>query len=118
MKTVATLAVGTGPHEVAISPDGRWAVVTVYGDRTSIGNTLAVIDLAAPTPAVVRTIDLGEYHRPHGAAFIQDGRKLVVTSESSQRLVIVAHTDRGERTRLITARDVKPKERRFYEQQS
>ena len=89
MKTIATIPVGTGPHEVAISPDGRWAVVTVYGDRTAPGNTLAVIDLTAASPGVVRTIDLGEYKRPHGAAFIQDGRKLVVTSETSQRLVMV-----------------------------
>lgn len=89
MKTVATLAVGVGPHEAAVSPDGRWGVITNYGNREVNGNTLSVIDLAAATPVVVRTIDLGEYHRPHGAAFIQDGRKLVVTSESSQRLVIV-----------------------------
>ncbi|MFL5478548.1 MAG: hypothetical protein ACJ79X_05990 [Gemmatimonadaceae bacterium] len=89
MKTLATLPVGVGPHEVAISPDGRWAVVTVYGDRTTQGNSLAVIDLLAPTLGITRTIDLGEYHRPHGAAFIQDGRKLVVTSETSQKLVMV-----------------------------
>ena len=102
MKTIATLPVGTGPHEVAISPDGRWAVVTVYGDRTSIGNTLAVIDLAAPTPVVARTIDLGEYKRPHGAAFIQDGAKLVVTSEQSQRLVIVDFASGKVDTALAT----------------
>jgi DNA-binding beta-propeller fold protein YncE len=90
LKTVATLTVGTGPHEAAVSPDGRWAVVTNYGNREVIGNTISVIDLAAtPTPIVVRTIDLGEYRRPHGAAFIGDGRKLVVTSEVTQKLVIV-----------------------------
>jgi YVTN family beta-propeller protein len=89
LKTVATVPVGTGPHEAAVSPDGRWAVVTNYGNREVAGNTLSVIDLAAATPTVVRTIDLGEYHRPHGAAFIQEGRKLLVTSETSQRLVIV-----------------------------
>lgn len=89
LKTLATVNVGVGPHEVAISQDGRWAVVTNYGNKEVQGNTLSVIDLAAPTLAVTRTIDLGEYHRPHGAAFIQDGRKLVVTSETSQRLVIV-----------------------------
>ncbi len=89
LKTVATVATGIGPHEAAVSPDGRWAVVTNYGNREVNGNTLSVIDLAAATPTVVRTIDLGEYHRPHGAAFIQEGRKLVVTSETSQRLVIV-----------------------------
>ena len=89
MVPLATLDVGVGPHEAAVSPDGRWAVVTIYGNRESIGNSIKVIDLAAPIPAVVRTIDLGEYKRPHGAAFIQDGRKLVVTSETSQRLVVV-----------------------------
>ena len=89
MKTIATVAVGVGPHETAISPDGRWGVVTNYGNREVLGNTISVIDLAAPTLSVVRTINLGEYHRPHGAAFFQDGRKLMVTSETSQRLVIV-----------------------------
>jgi YVTN family beta-propeller protein len=89
LKTVATVPVGVGPHEVATSPDGRWAVVTNYGNQTVVGNTLSVIDLAAETPSVVRTIDLGEYRRPHGAAFVQAGAKLVVTSESSQRLLLV-----------------------------
>ena len=49
---------------------------------------------------------------------IHEYRYLTTGYTSSQRLVIVAHTDRGERTRLVTARDVKPKERRFYEQQA
>ena len=89
MKSIATLKVGVGPHEVAISQDGRWAVVTNYGDKETVGNTLSVIDLSAPALSVTRTIDLGEYHRPHGAAFIQDGHKLVVTSETSQKLLIV-----------------------------
>src|SRR5690349_16103477 len=84
MKTVATVPVGLGPHEVAVSHDGRWAVVTNYGDRTTQGNTLSVIDLTAATPMVARTIDLGEYHRPHGIAFVGIGDKLVVTSETSQ----------------------------------
>ncbi|MEP6733479.1 MAG: YncE family protein [bacterium] len=102
LKTIATLTVGTGPHETAVSPDGRWAVVTNYGNRDSIGNTLSVIDLAAATPTVVRTIDLGEYHRPHGAAFIQDGRKLVVTSETSQKLVLVDFASGKVDTALAT----------------
>ena len=88
LKTIATVPVGNGPHEVTISPDGRWAVVTIYGDATA-GNTLAVIDLAAETPSVVRTISLGQYTRPHGAAFVRAGAKLVVTSETAQRLLVV-----------------------------
>jgi DNA-binding beta-propeller fold protein YncE len=102
LKPIATLAVGVGPHEVAVSPDGRWAVVTNYGNRDVQGNTLSVIDLAAPTPAVVRTIDLGEYHRPHGAAFVASGTKLLVTSESSQRLVMVDFASGRVDTALAT----------------
>ena len=86
---VATVPVGTGPHEVAMSLDGRWAVVTNYGDQTTPGNTLSVIDLYAETPYVARSIDLGEYRRPHGAVFVQSGTKILVTSESSQRLLLV-----------------------------
>lgn len=89
LRTVATIPVGVGPHEVAMSPDGRWAVVTIYGNQTTVGNTLSVIDLAAETPSLVRTIDLGQYQRPHGAAFVQGGAKLLVTSETSQRLLLV-----------------------------
>lgn len=89
LRTIATVPVGLGPHEAAVSPDGRWGVVTNYGTRDAPGNTLSVIDLAAPTPVVARTIDLGEYRRPHGAAFAGQSGKLVVTSEVTQRLVVV-----------------------------
>jgi YVTN family beta-propeller protein len=89
LTTVATVPVGQGPHEIAISTDGRWAVVTNYGTQAAAGNTLSVIDLAAEAPSVVRTIDLGQYQRPHGAAFVQAGTKLLVTSETSQRLLLV-----------------------------
>ena len=102
MKTLATLPVGVGPHETAVSPDGRWAVVTNYGTRDLPGNTLSVIDLSAPTLSVVRTIELGEYRRPHGAVFIQDGRTLLVTSETSQRLVLVDFASGRVDTALAT----------------
>ena len=82
-----TIDVGVGPHEAAISPDGRWGVVTIYGTQTP-GNSLAVIDLVAKK--AVRTIDLGEYRRPHGAAFLPGSTTtVVVTSEASQNVVIV-----------------------------
>lgn len=89
LQTVATVPVGQGPHEIAISTDGRWAVVTNYGLQGAAGSTLSVIDLAAETPAVVRTIDLGPGQRPHGAAFVKSGTKLLVTSEVAQRLLLV-----------------------------
>lgn len=102
LKTIVTLPVGVGPHEVAVSGDGRWAVVTNYGTREVQGNTLSVIDLAPAIPAVVRTIDLGEYHRPHGAVFVASGTKLLVTSETSQRLVVVDFASGRVDTALAT----------------
>src|SRR3954454_20126111 len=111
LKSIATLPVGVGPHEVAMSPDGRWAVVTNYGDRTVEGRTLSVIDLAGEPVSVVRVIDLGQYHRPHGVAFVSAGTKLLVTSETSQRLLLVdfvsGHVDtamvsNGKGTHMVT----------------
>jgi len=83
---VAThVRVGTGPHEAAVSPDGRIAVVTIYGTQTP-GNELAVVDLV--NDSVSRTIDLGAYTRPHGVVFLDD-RSVVVTSESTGNIVVV-----------------------------
>ncbi|MBB4636356.1 hypothetical protein [Longimicrobium terrae] len=84
--TVATLPTGTGPHEAAVSHDGRWAVVSDYGDRTP-GGTLTVIDLDSRT--VARKIDLSPHRRPHGVAFLPGDRTLAVTSESSQAVLMV-----------------------------
>ena len=85
-RTIATMPVGEAPHEVAISPDGRWAVAANYGARTP-GNSLTVLDLRSRRP--VRTIDLGKYTRPHGIAWFPDGKRVVVTSEQARAVVLV-----------------------------
>ena len=85
-RTIATMPVGDGPHEVAVSPDGKWAVAANYGGRTP-GNSLTVLDLR--NRKAVRTIDLGTYGRPHGIAWMPDGKHVVVTSEQAKALVIV-----------------------------
>src|SRR5438105_10988122 len=69
-RTIATMPVGDGPHEVAVSPDGRWAVAANYGARTA-GSSLTLLDLRNRRAA--RTIDLGTYARPHGIAYLPDG---------------------------------------------
>jgi YVTN family beta-propeller protein len=84
---LATLPVGVGPHEVAVSHNGRWAVVTNYGDRQTVGTTLSVIDLRRRR--VTRTLSLGRYRRPHGIAFLPGDRELVVTSETDSAVVVV-----------------------------
>lgn len=83
---VSRLPVGTGPHEAAVSPDGAIAVACNYGQQQA-GNSLTVLDLEKQR--VVRTIDLGEYTRPHGVVFTPDGKRVVVTSESTRTIVVV-----------------------------
>lgn len=86
----ATLPVGEGPHEVAVSPDGRLALVGNYGVRNAPGSSLTLIDI--PGAKVVRTIDLGEYRRPHGIVWLADGRSAVVTAETNKALLVVDTT--------------------------
>ncbi len=83
----ATLAVGEGPHEVAVSPDGRLALVGIYGTRAAPGSSLALIEI--PAARVARTIPLGEYRRPHGIVWLADNRRAVVTAEANRALLVV-----------------------------
>lgn len=86
-RVLATLPTGTGPHEVAISHDGRWAAVSNYGSRDAPGNSITIINVAHHT--VARTLDLGEHRRPHGMAFLPGDSLIAVTSEVSQAILIV-----------------------------
>src|ERR1700704_971830 len=47
MKVVAKIPTGEGPHEVAVSGDGKIAVVCNYGTGPNPGTTLMVVDVAA-----------------------------------------------------------------------
>jgi len=84
---LATLPTGEAPHEVATTHDGKWAVVSNYGTRERPGNSITVIDLARLV--VTRTIDLGEYRRPHGMAFFPGDTLLAVTSEVSRAVLLL-----------------------------
>jgi YVTN family beta-propeller protein len=84
-QVLATLPTGVGPHEIAVAPDRRIAVVANYGQQTP-GSSLTVVSLAERS--VTATIDLGEHKRPHGLSFLPDGR-LAVTSEASQAVLLV-----------------------------
>jgi YVTN family beta-propeller protein len=100
-RVLATLTTGEGPHEVTVSHDGRWALVSNYGVRERPGNSLTVIDVQRME--VVRTIDLGTYRRPHGMAFFPGDTLIAVTSEASQAVVLVDFRD-GHVTGTIATR--------------
>ena len=99
-RVVATLPTGQGPHEVATSHDGRWALVSNYGGRGNVGSTITVIDVAAKS--VARTIDLGQYRRPHGMAFFPGDSLVAVTSEASRVVLVVGVADGAVRRTLPT----------------
>ena len=84
-RILATLPTGAGPHEVALSSDGRIAVVTDYGGAPR--RTLTVFDV--PRLRVSRTIDLGSYTAPHGIVFLPGDSLVVATSETTNNIVIV-----------------------------
>ena len=81
-----TVPTGQFPHEVSLSPDGRLAVVTNYGDQSKAGWTLTVVDVAARK--VLDTINLVGHYRPHGLAWLPDGN-VVVTSEADAKILVV-----------------------------
>lgn len=79
LKTVAQIPTGEGPHEMAVSGDGKLAFVANYGGRTP-GNTLSVIELLAQKE--LHRVDLGALRRPHGIVFA-DG-KVWFTAEQNR----------------------------------
>jgi DNA-binding beta-propeller fold protein YncE len=83
---LASVAVGHAPHEVSVSPDGRFAAVSNYGTREAPGSTLSIVDLTEPRE--LRRIELSPHTRPHGVSWFDDDR-LAVTTEGSQHLLVV-----------------------------
>jgi YVTN family beta-propeller protein len=97
LETRGLVTTGEGPHEVAVSPDGRTAWVTNYGlsavfrdgaqRRNLPGRTITVIDLATAT--VRDSFDLGTLERPHGIQVSRDGSRLWVTCEGAQTVAML-----------------------------
>jgi YVTN family beta-propeller protein len=126
--TIAKLTVGRGPHELAVSPDGRTAYVANFGRfgvfpagdtmHTRAGNTVTVLDLA--NRRVKTSFDFGTHTGQHGVATSKDGSRVWLTSETPNALLeIEAPTGKilhvwptnQQRTHLVVP---SPDEKRFY----
>src|SRR3984885_6520801 len=86
---ISNLEVGVAPHDVAISPDHRFAYIPVYGDgvygrNTHPGHTIAIIDLASRQTG--GSIDVSPHQAPHGIQ-IDDAGKIYVTFDLSRKLL-------------------------------
>jgi YVTN family beta-propeller protein len=76
-----------GPHEAAVSPDGRTVAVTNY-NKAGAGPQKALSLIALPSGDTVKTIELGDYRAPHDIRWV-DATRVVVTSEANQALLVV-----------------------------
>lgn len=86
LRVVATLPTGNGPHEVAVSPDGRHALVSDYGTDAEPGHSLTLIDIV--DAAAMATIELPPNSRPHGLEWLDDSHA-VVTAEGRRSLLVI-----------------------------
>jgi YVTN family beta-propeller protein len=87
------------PHEMVISPDGRFAYTTDNGTMRieqagTGGNTVSIIDLVKREK--VGEISTGDFRRPHGIAWIARTGQLLVSTELPDKLLLI-----DPRTRAI-----------------
>lgn len=119
---------GLGPHEVAVSPDGRTAYVSNFGrysvypagdtQHDKAGNTITVVDLV--DRKVRTTFNLDTHTGPHGMIASHDGKLLWATSETPQavleidaatgKILRVWNTNQVRSHMIVTT----PEESKFY----
>ncbi len=78
-QVLALVGTEAGPHEIALSSDGKLAVVSNYGEAYA-GNSLTLINVVHQE--IIKTINLGKYKRPHGLVFMDENHILVTAEEN------------------------------------
>ena len=85
LQVMTKIATGNGPHEVAVSTDGKVALVANYGTGPEPGGTVSIIDIAARKESKRLALPI---LRPHGTFAI--GSHIYFTAEGSR---VVARYD-------------------------
>lgn len=94
-KVIETIPTGPNPHEIAVTPDQRFAYLSSY---KAPGNTISVIDLV--NKKQIKEINTGQYTRIHGVAMAPDGRNAYFTAGQTGYVVEI-DTKTNEITRAI-----------------
>jgi len=90
-----TIPTGPNPHEIAVTPDQRFAYLSSYEPP---GNTISVVDLYKGK--MIKEIPTGDYIRIHGVGMAPDGKNVYFTAGQSGYIVEV-DTKTNEITRAI-----------------
>lgn len=100
-RTIKTIPTGHGPNEVMVSPAGTWATIANMGSGQKRDKTVTVLRM--PGGEVVRTIDLGEFQRPHGMAWLNESKFVTTTHEPEALHIIDVETGKIEKSILSPA---------------
>jgi len=85
---IARLPIGPViPHEVAVSPDGRYAMTGEYGPNSAPGRHVVLIDIVEAR--IVGRLDLGPNSRPHSIQFHPNGEQAIVTMQDSDQIAVL-----------------------------
>jgi YVTN family beta-propeller protein len=95
-RRTAEIAVGGHTHDVAFSPDGRWAYVS-----NRLDDSVSVIEVAAKK--VVRTIPSGD--EPHGLLTDRTGKTLFVANTAGDSVSVIDIASGEEKRRLDASRN-------------
>ncbi len=95
LEPYAHVPVVGGPHEAAVSPDGRSVVVTNYHREGVPQRALSVIELPSGRP--IRTIELTAHRMPHDVRWVDDARVVCTVEADSALLEVNLTTGRVER---------------------
>jgi len=86
-KEVVRRKTGRSPHEIALSADGKRAVVVSYIEEGHVGEELNVFEVA--TAMLTKTIPISPHQAPHGIVWIGDGPDVLATTEKSHDVIKV-----------------------------
>lgn len=84
LNIIETIPAGPNPHEIALTPDQRFAYLSSYEPP---GNTISIVDLVQRK--LVKEIPTGKYTRIHGVAMAPDGKHAYFTAGQSGYVVEV-----------------------------
>ena len=80
--------VGKRPHEIVTSPDGNYAVVSLFGDIKGKHPGSSIVTLDVVNKKVINKFDLECESRPHGMCFMNN-TKLLVASQGKQAIFML-----------------------------